>query len=929
MTVRFANLFYRASRAIRVEFTLPGGKPRSTSDIRVGSAFTTFTAWAWGDAGRSTVRIVLPSGFDDAGYGEDIVERTRPDHVEMSTGSIRQPDAWYRVVVADRPTALTDLRIEPGGRGIVVKAWPEDTVWRDRVADVLEEGLPALEELVGLPWPVSGDLSVSEVHAPLLHGYAGFYDASTDEIAMSEDLDDHTILHEASHAWFNEDLVRDRWIDEGLAEYYADRVRQTLGLSNEFAPTVIEPTDAGAFPLNDWPDPARIDSDEADQKERFGYGAAYTVVVRIAEDIGDDGMKAVLAAANSGENPYAGDAGAEKTGADPDWRRFLDLVEEVGDTDTADDLFGRWVVTSTERATLRTREDARDAYAALDAAGAEWAVPRGIRAYMSLWRFPEATKLIDEAEPVLALRDDLTAVTAELQLAVPSDLETPFEEALASDDLGEVRATLEDRIETAGAIAQARDALAAERTPLVALGLVGETPDAGYNAARNAFEAGDLAAATTASAATMTLLTGAESVGTTRAVVIGAVVVGLLLLLTVLFVAQASPPTGRGQRRDGGIVYTPGHAGAGDRATRGAVDTGRDRTRSRAGLNGHPAGPTLPRDPVGRLSRRLLRAGGEHPRRRGPRPRRHDGSVHASRGHPVRHRRGQEPHRPRARGLRSAETTIEALSDGAPIGPREVVLRIRARYRRFGLYETALLGMLAQSTGWATAAREIVDIAAPEPVISFGARHVHPDITDVLDYAAIVGGCVGASTPAGARLAGLAPTGTMPHSLVLIFGDTVEAALAFDRHLGEDVARIVLVDTFKDEAEEALRVAHALGDRLYGIRLDTPSERGRVTADLVHEVRARLDMEGYQHVKIVVSGGLNPERIRYFKEAGAPIDSYAVGSFISGASPIDFTGDIKEIDGRPIAKRGRIPGITESPRLQPVDLAPYRLVASG
>ena len=118
----------------------------------------------------------------------------------------------------------------------------------------------------------------------------------------------------------------------------------------------------------------------------------------------------------------------------------------------------------------------------------------------------------------------------------------------------------------------------------------------------------------------------------------------------------------------------------------------------------------------------------------------------------------------------------------------------------------------------------------------------------------------------------------MPHSLVLIFGDTVEAAEAFDRDLGPDVPRIVLVDTFKDEAEEALRVAHALGDRLYGIRLDTPSERGRVTADLVHEVRARLDQEGFGHVKIVVSGGLNPGADRaYFKEAGAPVDSYAVG----------------------------------------------------
>ena len=164
----------------------------------------------------------------------------------------------------------------------------------------------------------------------------------------------------------------------------------------------------------------------------------------------------------------------------------------------------------------------------------------------------------------------------------------------------------------------------------------------------------------------------------------------------------------------------------------------------------------------------------------------------------------------------------------------------------------------------------------------------------------------------------------MPHSLVLIFGDTVEAALAFDRHVPPDVPRIVLIDTFKDEAEEALRVAHALGDRLFGVRLDTPSERGRVTAELVHEVRARLDQAGFHHVRITVSGGLTPDRIRYFKEAGAPVDSYAVGSYISGATPIDFTGDIKEIEGKPIAKRGRIPGLTDSPRLKPVDLASYR-----
>jgi nicotinate phosphoribosyltransferase len=249
-----------------------------------------------------------------------------------------------------------------------------------------------------------------------------------------------------------------------------------------------------------------------------------------------------------------------------------------------------------------------------------------------------------------------------------------------------------------------------------------------------------------------------------------------------------------------------------------------------------------------------------------------------------------------------------------------VVMRIEARYSAFGLYETAILGILASGSGWATAARRIVDAAAPIPVIGFGARHVHPSVADQMDYASVVGGCIGASTPAGARLAGLAPTGTMPHALVLIFGDTVRAAEAFDRHIDPNVPRIILVDTFKDEAEESLRVAEALGDHLWGVRLDTPSERGRVTPELVKEVRARLDLAGHRAVKIVVSGGMDGERIGAFKDAGAPVDSFAVGSAISKASPIDFTGDLKEIDGRPVAKRGRIPGRTENPRLERIDL---------
>jgi nicotinate phosphoribosyltransferase len=261
---------------------------------------------------------------------------------------------------------------------------------------------------------------------------------------------------------------------------------------------------------------------------------------------------------------------------------------------------------------------------------------------------------------------------------------------------------------------------------------------------------------------------------------------------------------------------------------------------------------------------------------------------------------------------------VWALAEGDLISTKEVVLRFTAPYRSYGVYETAIIGILAQCSGWATAARECVLAAGGTSVVSFGARHVHPAVAGVMDYAAVVGGCAGCSSISGARLAGVAASGTMPHALIIIVGDTVEATLLFDKHMPPGVPRISLVDTFKDEAEESLRVAAALGERLQAVRLDTPGERGRVTPYLVKEVRARLDLAGYQHVGIFVSGGLDPERIKLFKESGAPVDGFGVGSYISGARPIDFTADLHEVEGRPVAKRGRIPGITPNPRLQRV-----------
>jgi nicotinate phosphoribosyltransferase len=261
---------------------------------------------------------------------------------------------------------------------------------------------------------------------------------------------------------------------------------------------------------------------------------------------------------------------------------------------------------------------------------------------------------------------------------------------------------------------------------------------------------------------------------------------------------------------------------------------------------------------------------------------------------------------------------VWALSQGEPFDRKEVVLRIKAPYQSYGTYETAYLGILSHCSSWATAARECVDAAQGIPVISFGARHIHPSVVGIMEYSAIVGGCTGCASTAGAKLADIQPTGTIPHALIIILGSTAKATLAFDKHMPSEVPRIALVDTFEDEVRESVTVAKAMRGKLEGVRLDTPSERGRVTADLVKEVRAWLDLEGFKDVKIVASGGVDPERIRYFIGEGAPVDIFAVGSYISDARPIDFTADLHEVEGKPIAKRGRMPGITPNPRLKRV-----------
>ncbi|MCX5798178.1 MAG: nicotinate phosphoribosyltransferase [Proteobacteria bacterium] len=248
---------------------------------------------------------------------------------------------------------------------------------------------------------------------------------------------------------------------------------------------------------------------------------------------------------------------------------------------------------------------------------------------------------------------------------------------------------------------------------------------------------------------------------------------------------------------------------------------------------------------------------------------------------------------------------MRAMKEGTIIKPYQPVLEIEGMYTDFGILETAILGLMCQSSGVATKAARCKKAAGNRPVMSFGARRIHPAIAPMVERSAFIGGCDGVSVVYDAEMIGEEPTGTMPHALILIIGDTVEATRAFDEIIDAKIKRVSLIDTFNDEKIEAIRVAEAFKERLYAVRLDTPSTRRGDFLRILEEVRWELNIRGYNYVKIFVSGGVDENKILQLNQY---VDAYGVGTTISNARVIDFAMDIIEIEGKPIAKRGKMSG---------------------
>jgi nicotinate phosphoribosyltransferase len=274
---------------------------------------------------------------------------------------------------------------------------------------------------------------------------------------------------------------------------------------------------------------------------------------------------------------------------------------------------------------------------------------------------------------------------------------------------------------------------------------------------------------------------------------------------------------------------------------------------------------------------------------------------------------------------------VHALYEGDEISPMETVMTIEGDYSLFAHLETVYLGCLARRSLIMRNVHAVVEAARGKPILFFPARHDHWLVQTGDGWVAHVAGAIGVSTDAQASWWGGRGVGTVPHGLIAAFGgDTVAASQAFAERYADEMNVTVLVDFENDSVRTALEVAEALGDKLWGVRLDT-SERmvdralwdrmgefkpTGVNPELVRLVRDALDDAGHDRVQIVASGGFDAAKIRHFEQLGSPVDAYGVGSsLVRGEN--DFTADVVRLNGRPAAKAGR--RFNPNPRLELVD----------
>lgn len=518
-----------ASRQLTLTFNLvdPGGAP--DRPIRISGSLVSFYAWAFATASTpgSSVTVTFPAGYSVT-VGRGPLNGPTSDAAGNQTwtsGPLASPLSYVADLSADRPSDYAEVArtvtIGDAQARLLIRSWPDDPAWRDRVGGLVTQALPVLGQAIGLPWPIDTPLVLQEALPRSTAGYAGLFDPSTDRIEIAFVAPAAVVFHEAAHAWFNGALVADRWAAEAFASYYAEVVSRTLKVAIA-SPELTPGEQAAAIPLNAW---GPVGS-EPPGTEAYAYAASLALARAIAARAGDDGLRKVWALAAAGIGAYQPASGQpERLGSAPDWRGLLDLLEDATGRSYVD-LWRTWVVRPQDLPALEARATAREAYARTVADAGPWQLPPSIRAAMRTWQFDAAQRELDAAEGVLRQRTALEREAAADGLQLPATLRHDFE----TGDLVAAGAEASAELSTLGTIEAADTARPREIPVLDAIGLLGADPDGDLRSAGVAFSAGDLAAANHAAGDAEAAWISAAAMGRGRVISAVALAVALVLL---------------------------------------------------------------------------------------------------------------------------------------------------------------------------------------------------------------------------------------------------------------------------------------------------------------------------------------------------------------------------------------------------------------
>jgi hypothetical protein len=526
-----SDLFYQQTYRFTLSFVMTdaGGDPERDTWIR--SRFVALPVWGYGTTGAAdaSVEVVMPAGFEViVPYGDmDVVKAG--DATRVVASGI-DPATFSAYVSAERggERAKSDLEVEmaDGTARLRFHAWPDDPDWTERQSEVLSPGLPMLEDEIGVPYPIVGALNVSEHAYQHLGEYAGFFVAGIDTIEMRFDADAFTALHEAAHVWFNRGLADDRWLLEGFASYYAEVVGRALDEELRMNELTRRARRA-AFPLIEWGDVGS----EPDH-EQYGYAASHAFARDIAELAGPEALRTVWRLADADELAYGvhpDEDGPRRVPNPDEWRQFLDLLENASDGDF-DPIWTEWLLTDRQADELAERDEARQAYAATEAALGDWLMPASTRRDMEAWDFDEATAELARIEDLVEDHAAMAERAAALSL-VPTD---EVRDRLGTDGIDGAADEVVRQAAALATLEAATSRIDDERMLIEEVGLLGQPdPAGGLEAARAAFEDGDEEAATARAEAAAELAAGAAADGRLRVAATG----GGILLIDALAMA--------------------------------------------------------------------------------------------------------------------------------------------------------------------------------------------------------------------------------------------------------------------------------------------------------------------------------------------------------------------------------------------------------